>query len=283
MSVDPAQVRAILSLLGDEDESIVDLVCKKLFQMGEGPVRSVLQAAEPGSKAQREAGSVLHRLREPSLEAQFQALSRTPEEDIDLEQGAFTLARLEYPHVETARYSARLDRMAAHLAPQIAPDDHPIKVIRTLNHYLFEEQGFRGQKNYGADPDASYLNRVLDRKIGLPIAISAVYILLARRLGLSVVGIGMPLHFIVKYRAAKGMEILLDPFNKGQVLTPNECAEILAGFNVKFEEGMLPESTDRQILVRMMFNLIGTYKYLGRSEKSEALKRLIRVLQPGMI
>ena len=280
--MDPGQLKAILSLLADSDEEIVSKVRTKLFEMGEQTVREVLAASEPESIAQREAGRVLHLFREPDLEDQFKLLPTDHAGDIDLEEGAFTLAKLAYPDVEIPRYQARLDQMATDLAPQIAPNDHPIRVIRTFNHYLFEEQGFRG-RNHGVDPDISYLNRVLDSKKGLPIAISAIYILLARRLELPIVGIGMPLQFIVKYKSSDGPEILIDPYNKGQVLTRNECAEILADLEAEFNEGMLPELPDRQILVRMMVNLVGTYEYLGKTEKSLALKRYIRALKPGIV
>ena len=279
--MDQGKLKAILSLLADRDEDIVSKVRAKLFEMGELTVREVLAASDPESVAQREAGRVLHLFREPDLEVQFSQLSTDHTGDIDLEEGAFTLTKLAYPDVEIPRYQARLDQMATDLAPQIAPDDHPIRVIRTMNHYLFEEQGFRGL-NHGMDPDISYINRVLDSRRGLPIAISAIYILLARRLELPIVGIGMPLQFIVKYKTTDGLEILIDPFNRGQVLTRNECSEILADLEAEFDEGMLPELPDRQILVRMMVNLVGTYEYLGKTEKSQALKRFIRALKPGI-
>jgi regulator of sirC expression with transglutaminase-like and TPR domain len=278
----PGPLQALLSLLSDPDEEIVRRVRTKLFEMGESTVREVIAAAKPDSPARREADRVLHLFREPALEDQFRNLSKDHTGDIDLEEGAFTLAKLAYPDVEVNRYQARLDQMANDLAPQIAPDDHPIRVIRTLNHYLFEDQKFRGH-NHGVDPDISYLNRVLDNKRGLPIAISAIYILLARRLDLPIVGIGMPLQFIVKYKPIDGPEFLIDPFNRGQVLTRNECADILADLEEEFHEDMLPELPDRQILVRMMVNLVGTYEYLGKTEKSQALKGFIRALKPGIV
>lgn len=272
------QVRAILSLLADPDADIVDTVRSKLFTMGEPVVREVLDAAPGGSQAQREAGRILLCLKEPPLETQFRNLHESAGGDIDLETASFTLAKLEYPALDVQRYRSQLNKMAEELAPSIAPDDHPLRVIQTLNHYIYESQGFRGQRNVPFGPAASYMNRVLDRKTGLPISISALYIFLARRLDLPILGVGMPVHFIVKYKTTDGMEFLFDPYNKGQLLTANECAEYLSRFDVAFEPSMLRQSSDRQILTRMMFNLSAAYRNQKKAGKVDSLERLVRIL-----
>ncbi|MDE2998359.1 MAG: transglutaminase-like domain-containing protein [Gemmatimonadota bacterium] len=272
------RVRAILSLLADPDDDIVDIVRRKLFSMGEPVVREVLDAAPGGSQAQREAGRILLCLREPPLETQFRNLHERAGGDVDLETASFTLAKLEYPALNIQRYRSRLNKMAGQLAPSIAPDDHPLRVIRTLNHYVHDLQGFRGQGNVPASPAASYMNRVLDRKTGLPISISALYLFLARRLELPVLGVGMPVHFILKYRTADAMEFLFDPYNRGQLLTANECAEYLSRFDVAFEPSMLRQSSDRQILTRMILNLRAAYRNQNDARKVDALERLARIL-----
>jgi regulator of sirC expression with transglutaminase-like and TPR domain len=277
MKLNASQIRAILSLLSESDKEIVAQIRKKLFEMGEGAVREVLQASGAGTRARREMERVLYRLGEPPLEEQFRNLPETPDGDIDLEAGAFTLAKLGYPDIEIGHYRARLDRMASDLAPNIASDDHPLRAIHTLNGYLFGEQGFHGHRTL--NPDNSYLNRVIERKQGLPIALSAIYILLARRLELPIVGIDMQAHFIVKYKASEEMEILIDPFNGGQVLTKNACAEILARFQVHSEEVPLPEATNRRILVRMMHNLVNSYTVLSDQKRAEALFKFVQILQ----
>ncbi len=278
MSVSAEQVQAILSLLADQDGDIVAIVRGKLFRLGEPVVREVLEAAPRGSAAQREAGRVLLSLKEPPLEAQFRDLQEGPTGDVDLETASFTLAKLEYPALDIQRYRSRLNRMAEDLAPSIAPDDHPLRIIQTLNHYLFELQGFRRQKNEPVLPAASYLNRVLERKTGLPISISALFIFLGRRLDLPILGIGMPFHFIAKYKSSDGMEFLFDPYNKGQLLTANECAEYLSRFDLEFEPSMLRQSSDRQILTRMMLNLCAAYRYKKDARKVDTLNRLVRIL-----
>ena len=114
---------------------------------------------------------------------------------------------------------------------------------------------------------------------------AAVYILLARRLELPIVGIGMPLHFIVKYKKSKDQEILIDPFNRGQILTPNECRDIFhreSGKPFPESEEMLPESTDREILIRMMVNLISGYHASGDQRRAKDLLKFVQILHPDL-
>lgn len=274
MNFQESQVQAILKLLDDDDPDIAAGMRQKLFSMGEAAVRDVLCAAPEGSRAHREASRVLMRFREPTLEDRFRNLAQDTTGDIDLEEGALVLARFGYPDLDIGAYKTRLGRMAFELAPRVAPDDHPVRVIRTFNHFLFEEIGLRAARRY--DPDDTYLNRVLERKRGWPIALSAVYLILARHLDLPMVGIAMPRHYVVKYKAATGQEIYIDPYHRGQILTPNECAE-LAG--EKISDDLLPEATNRFTLYRMMNNLKHTYLNIGDHQRARQLDDFIQILQ----
>jgi regulator of sirC expression with transglutaminase-like and TPR domain len=274
MTLQDTQIRAILLLLSDDDSDIVAGIRHKLFTMGEEAVQTVLCAAAEGSRAHREVSRVLMRFREPSLEERFRNLAIDENGDIDLEEGAFVLARFGYPDLDVGAYKTRLGRMAFELAPRVAPDDHPVRVIRTLNHFLFEELCFKAPRHY--DPDDTYLHRVLDRKRGWPITLSAVYLILSWQLDLPLVGIAMPRHYIVKYNAPTGQEIYIDPYNRGRILTPNECAELIGA---KYSDNLFPETTNRFTLFRMMNNLKHTYLALGDQAHASQLDALIQILQ----
>ncbi|MDA0710719.1 MAG: transglutaminase-like domain-containing protein [bacterium] len=268
------RLKIIIDLLSDEDADIAASMRHKLYEMGEEVVQSLLDATDPDSRVHKEASRVLMRFREPSLEDRFRNLATDEFGDIDLEEGVFTLARFAYPHLDVGGYKTRLGHMAFELAPQVAPDDHPIRVIRTLNHYLFESQKFRAPLTY--DADDTYINRVLDRKRGWPITLSVVYLLLGQRIDLPLVGIAMPKHYLVKYRAPGGQEIYIDAYHHGQVLTPNECAELIG---TKLTDDLLPEATNRFTLFRMMNNLKHTYLNEGDGTSADRLSHLINILQ----
>lgn len=275
-SLTERDIRAILSLLADDDEVVVWAVKEKLFAMGLEAVARVRAAAGSNPRALCEVEGLLRRLEEPPLEVQFETLSRTPDGDVDLEEGTFAIARFGYPRVDVEGCVGLLDRMAADVAPRVSADDHPIHAIRTLNAYLVEEQGFRG--GAVSDPDNSFMNRVLERKVGIPITLSAVYLFIGRRLRLPLYGVGMPGHFIVKYEAGD-LEIFFDPFRGGRVITKDECREIVTRMGFPFEEGHLARTPNRHILIRMMNNLLRVYLAGGDEGRARRLVEYIQILQ----
>jgi regulator of sirC expression with transglutaminase-like and TPR domain len=182
-----------------------------------------------------------------------------PAEEIHLDEGALLLARTEYPALDVPTQLARLDTLAARV--KCAPRRSPQANIASLNHLLFEVENFTGNEEEYDDPRNSYLNDVLDRKKGIPITLSLVYQEVARRCGLPVVGVGFPGHFLVKYLAASG-EILLDPYQRGTILSIRDCEEKLKaqfGEEAELLPTFLQASSTKQILTRMLNNLKGSY------------------------
>jgi len=266
-------IQAILSLLADDDKALVRAVQEKLFARGREAVARV-RAAASNPQALRAAEVLLRRLEEPPLEAQFEGLSGALDGDVDLEEGAFVIARFGCPWVDVEGCAELLARMAADVAPRVSAGDHPIHAIRTLNAYLSEEQGFR--RGDVSDPDNSFMDRVLERRVGIPITLSAVYLFIGKRLRLPLCGVGMPGRFIVKYEEGD-REIFFDPFYGGRVITRNECREVVTRMGFSFEEGHLARTPSRHILIRMMHNLL-QHVYLPGGEEGRA-RRLIEYIQ----
>ncbi len=182
-----------------------------------------------------------------------------PAEEIRLDEAALLLARTEYPDLDLPTQLARLDGLAARA--ECSPRQSPKANIACLNRLLFEEENFTGNEEEYDDPRNSYLNDVLDRKVGIPITLSLVYQEVARRCGLPVVGVGFPGHFIAKYLSDSG-EILLDPYHRGVILSLQDCEEKLKaqfGEDAEFRPSFLLVSSTKQTLTRMLNNLKGSY------------------------
>jgi len=205
------------------------------------------------------------------------------DDNIDLLCAALAIARLEYPALEVKPYIAKVDALAARVAAKIAEaaedgvglDDSDIAddvTIGALNEVLFEEEGFRGNAEDYYDPRNSFINDVLDRKLGIPITLALLYMEVARRVGFPLFGIGMPGHFLLKHYDAQGRQLVLDPFHQGQLLSPADCQERLDqiyGGGMRFASEMLGAITRRQLLVRMLSNLKTIY--LSRRDLRRAL------------
>jgi regulator of sirC expression with transglutaminase-like and TPR domain len=189
---------------------------------------------------------------------------------VDLGAAALAIAAAHYFRLDRAAYLERLDALAAGARRRIGRKRRAEQVIAALNAFLFEEQGFRGNLESYYDPSNSFLNEVLDRRVGLPITLSVLYLALSYRLGLPVYGVGMPLHFIVKY-IEKDRETYIDPFYGGEILTPEGChkrIERIVNQPVAFDPSYLHATPKRLILYRLLNNL--KQVYLRREEPNRA-------------
>lgn len=118
-----------------------------------------------------------------------------PETQINLAKTALYIAQEQYPEIEPEEYLNALDTMASEVLERLPQQRYPLRVIQTINHYLYEDLGFRGNQNHYYDPKNSYFNEVIDRRTGIPITLSLVYLELSKRIDFPMVGIGMPGHF----------------------------------------------------------------------------------------
>ncbi len=188
----------------------------------------------------------------------FFALTQGPDEQIDLVRCALLIARDAYPQLDVESYAARVGYMAAELGPRCASCS-ALERLEHLNRYLFEEQGFRGspQEQY-YDPRNSYLNEVLERRLGIPITLALLYLAVGRQLGLVLEGVNFPGHFLVRC-ALPGEDLFVDPFMGGRVLEAPDLEELLRRINrgqpMPMEERFLQAASPRQILARMLRNL----------------------------
>ncbi len=208
-----------------------------------------------------------------------------PDSAIPLAEASLILACEEYPQLEISPYLDMLDKMAEAAAQKLSPSDSPMETTRKINSVLFEDFEFRGATGDYYDPRNSFFNDVLDRRIGIPITLSTVYMEVARRLKFPIVGVGMPGHFIVKY-ADRSEEFFLDPFNRGEILTRDDCRNRIYeqyGDAVEFHERMLGRVTHRQILWRMLNNLKEIYLKAHAFDKGLAIVDMILMVDPEEI
>jgi regulator of sirC expression with transglutaminase-like and TPR domain len=194
---------------------------------------------------------------------------------IPLAEAALWIAAEEYPALDVEAYLDRLEELAERARPRIAPFS-PGERIARFNHFLFREIGFAGNSESYDDPRNSFLNDVLDRRVGIPITLALIYTEIGVRIGQPVVGVGFPGHFLVRWMGER--EALIDPFF-GKVVTREQCADKLrAGYgpDARLDERMLAPATPRETLARMLRNL--KVNYLCRGDLARALSAVDRIL-----
>ena len=220
----------------------------------------------------------------PVIEA-FAGFVRADLEDdrIDLLRAALTIARTEYPDLDIRNYVTRVEALASKVRNQFAADASVMDMVRTLNHVLFREIGFRGNREDYYDPRNSFLNDVIERRLGIPITLSVLCLEVARRVGLPLVGVGMPGHFLLKVYDVEGRQMLIDPFNSGSMLNAADCEErmkeVYAG-EVRFKPEYLLPVSKRQILTRMLNNLRHIYMSQRQFKKALVIVELVLAIYP---
>jgi regulator of sirC expression with transglutaminase-like and TPR domain len=200
--------------------------------------------------------------------ARLRELMGRAEEHIDLAEAALVVAAEEYPDLDVRAYLARLDQLAEMLRQRLAPEATVQEKLAALNRFMFEEQGFRPNPSDYYDPRNSFLNDVLDRRLGIPLTLSIVYIEIGRRLRLPLCGVSFPGHFLVKCTVSGGF-VILDPYSGGISLSLAELGErlkLLKGTVAPPDEqvaAMLGNAGARDVLLRMLRNLRAIYVHRG--------------------
>lgn len=212
---------------------------------------------------------------------EFASAVARPEAEIDLARAALLIAAEDEPNRVNLRASLELlDAWGAEARSRV--ERSAGEEIATLNDLLFHELGFYGNQDDYYDPLNSLLHRVLERRTGIPITLSVVYMEVGRRAGLAVEGVGMPGHFIVRARAGDGEGVLVDPFH-GKTIDREECQQrldMLYGGRVALEDEHLRATGTRSILARVLGNLKAIYVEAGLHRRALAAIERILLLAP---
>jgi regulator of sirC expression with transglutaminase-like and TPR domain len=213
--------------------------------------------------------------------ASLSALAGRPSEMIPLAEAALLIAAEEYPGLDVPAYLERIDALANAVRAAVAAAEDVRAAGAVLTRFLHDDEGYRGNPDDYYDPRNSFLNEVLDRRSGIPITLSILYMEVAKRLGLNTQGIGMPGHFLVRLA---DVGIYVDPFSGQSDLTEADCearARAAIGGSLEFDRAMLAPQGNREILTRVLRNLAEIYR--ARSDRTRLIASLDRMLllNPG--
>lgn len=222
----------------------------------------------------------------------FTTLILGDEASIDLAHAALLIAAEEYPNLDLSQYMTRLEDLAAQVRQRLEkqPASQPttinecFDILHAMNGVLFGQERFRGNRIDYYNPQNSFLNRVLERRLGIPLTLSLVYIEVGKRLGLHIAGVGMPFHFIVRCELLES-SIYIDPYEKGKFLSEQDCRQRLAQVFKNpedFDPTWLEPLSSRQLLVRMLANLKHIYIHKGDFQRALMACDRILLLNPTL-
>jgi regulator of sirC expression with transglutaminase-like and TPR domain len=212
-----------------------------------------------------------------NLDAALAMLAKDKAAPLDVAELALCLARDEFPHLDVEAFLSEVDAMA-HEAQSYVRGNLEARV-NGLCRYLFHEMGFHGNTRNYYDPDNSYFHLVLERRTGIPISLSALAMAVGARVGLTIAGVGLPGHFVVK-ALENGQEILFDPFHGGRLLTPLDCQNLVrqaSGQEFSAQPETLQAIPLAMMVLRMLNNLKGIY--LVHKDYGRAVRIMERICQ----
>jgi regulator of sirC expression with transglutaminase-like and TPR domain len=204
-------------------------------------------------------------------------------EVINVPRAALQFARtLAYPLLDVAGYMYAIHELSEEAAEATDPRGDIEAKVEQLTEFLFNTAGFRGDKTSYSDPRNNFLNEVIDRRLGIPISLTVLFVEIANRLGIPAFGIGLPGHFVAGIRYPAGT-LILDPFHSGRPLSLDDCSQLVnlaTGYEGPLHASWFAPASPREILARMLNNLRASY--VSGTDWSNSLKviRLLRQIQP---
>lgn len=272
------QIKALIHLLSDPNERVASAIRDQLVSIGEPALPYLAEAEIQQPQHADRIVHVIQAIHSSQLEQELQTLVGRAQEEVDLEAGTFLIARLAYPTLDVQHYRQEIDQLAAEVRDRFTPGISSLAAVKILNQYLFQQKGFYGNRRDYYDPDNSFLNRVIDRRTGIPISLSVLYLLIGQRLGLPLTGVGMPGHFLVKLESEQH-PTFVDCFSSGALLHEADCARFLSEAGYRFQISYLQTSPNHLILTRILRNLIAIYQKVNEQEKADRLSRFKEIVE----
>ena len=223
---------------------------------------------------------------EPEWTSDFERLGHLAEDQIDLAVASVLIAQSRYPELEGESELDALDSMASVLTDRIqqSTDDSPLHTMNLLSGWLYEELQYKGNHENYYDPRNSYINDIIDRRTGIPIALALIYIEVGRRSGIPLVGIGMPGHFLVGHLGIE--DHFIDPFHNGTIISKEEAMDLfkrLTANRKKWSESFLEPVTNREFIIRMLRNLKAAHLKIKDLPQTVKVLDMLVAINPKVI
>lgn len=280
------ELRSLFTLLDDPDHRIAEAVTERLRSRGQSVLDPLLEFIDfaPDPLARERAETLAREFNEEILTEEFKRLAgRMDQGDPKtLEDGAFLIARFGNPRLNVLHYRAELNKLAGSLTDFLFGIDSPLEMLLTTNSFFFDEQKFKGNENTFLEPENSYIDSVIDRRLGIPISLALVYILVARdRVGLPFSGASTPGHFLIRYDGVENEPLFVDAFNGGLILKQRDIKRFLELSKLPFDESFLKPASPRAVLLRMIRNLIIVFTERKDDNSRLSFEKFLRIFAPN--
>ena len=280
-----SELRSLFTLLDDPDPRVAEAVTERIRKRGRDVIPHLLDfidiTSEPLARERAEGLTSEFHTDRLTRELEEITIRMIDDDPLAFEDGVFLIARFGNPRLNVPELRAELDSFAEMLNYRITGLSSALEVLHEVNHFFFEDLRFRGNHAKFLEPENSYIDKVIERRMGIPISLAIVYLLITRRLGLPFSGASAPGHFLIRYDGLHTEALFIDAFNGGVLLRERNIKHYLDGSGLPFNKQFLEPALPQQILLRMIRNLIIVFSERGNMPARGAFEGFMRILAPN--
>lgn len=276
-----SEIESLIYLLEDPDPEVQMGVKRRFRELGEQavPLLDQFRSESIHDSERNTINEIIYNITIGSLMEEFSLLLENGvQNSLTLEKAVLMLSRFGNPTIRVEDYERKLDQMARQIGTDIAYTPSIQEKMQILLQFVFRELRFRGDSKDYHSPENAFIDRVIDRRKGLPIMLSLVVIFIARRLNLPFYGVNMPIHFMLMYQT-HNQQILIDPFDGGTIVTYDQCYYFLKKNGIEPRPEHLQKADEAEILARCIRNLIHSYGKSNQDRRVRDLRELLQIIE----
>jgi regulator of sirC expression with transglutaminase-like and TPR domain len=278
--MDEKEIKALVSLLDDDDMFIVNKVEEKIISLGNHVIPYLESEWENNFNPiiQKKIEELIHTLQFDNLKVKLTDWkSLRPS---DLLEGMWLIATYQYPDLEQSKLNSEIDRMYEEAKSEYRSDIHPYDQVKALNSIIFTRNKFSANTKNFHSPSNSLLNSVIESRKGNPISLCVIYMLVARKLGMPVFGVNLPNLFILTYKTPE-LQFYINAFNKGIIFSRADLENYVSHLNINPIDIFFEPCSYPDIVKRAFRNLVVSYEKIGDYQKVEEVKILLNAISRG--
>ncbi len=285
--MEKSKIEVLISLLDDTDSEVIDAVTDNLLKQGIGIVPQLEKVWEStlDEKLQEKLENVIHDIQFETTKKNLKEWQKGGCENVL--EGATYLAQFQFPEISLKDIDAKVQKIKDDIWLEISSNLTAIEKVKILNYVIFDLHKFKRNSNNFYSPQNSFINQVLDTKKGNPISLAIIYLAVAYKLKLPVYGVNLPKNFILAFNDVSNKNNIfsqnenilfyINPYNKGAILGKREIDYFIKQQNLKWDESYYSICHNKEIVIRLINNLILSYEKLGFNDKIERLNELSKI------
>ena len=272
------EIKALISLLDDEDVGILNMVTEKITSLGPRIIPYLEQEWEHNfsPEVQVRIENITHSLQFELVKERLDNWYK--KEENDLIEGMWIIATYQYPDLELSMLKQELEQIYYEAWLSFKADMHPHDQIKTLNGVFFWKLRFSPNLKNFHSPANSFINRVLESRKGNPILLCVIYLLIAEKLKLPIYGVNLPNLFVLTYKSPRIPQFYINVYNKGLIFTREDMENYIHELKITPRESFFQPCGSRDIIRRVLRNLIIAFEKVSEKEKVEEISVLLKIV-----